>query len=546
MLVSLRIENLAVIDEVEIPFRPGLNVLTGETGVGKSMVVTALGLLLGGKGSPVLLRTGEREGSVEAVFLLEGRERALKRVLSSSGKSRAYVDGRATTLSELTSLAAQVLDIYGQDQHYLLKDPRTHLDVLDQWGGIWEERLAYQRTYGAYIDALRRLQELEARAREAQRRKEFLLFQIQELEGVGIQEGEEERLRQRRQELLERQRQLEVLQGASEAIASGLKALSQAERALERLGAQGGPFPQWAQALAELRAGLEDLSFEMERHLSQGDLDPLELERVESRLYQMERLKAKYGAREVGELLQILEVLKGELEDLEGLGDRIGGLQEELGRLEGELLGRARVLSERRREAARRLSDAMERALSELGMPQVTFLFSFREPQGEAVEKGDLRLGPLGAEEGEFLFSSNPGEEPRPLWAIASGGELSRTMLALKALSRGEGARVMVFDEIDAGIGGATAQVVGRRLRELAKRHQLLCVTHLPQIAAQAEHHLRVRKEVVGGRTRVVVEPIEGEERKWEIARMLAGDSVTDTTLKQAEELLRASSARPR
>lgn len=543
MLVSLRIENLAVIDRVEIPFRAGLNVLTGETGVGKSIVVTALGLLLGGKASAVLLRTGEREGGVEAVFRFHGKERVLRRIITSSGKARAYLDGQPITLSELASLMASCLEIYGQDQHYLLRDPRTHLEVLDSWAGLEGERRAYQRAYSRYLEVLKELEGLRARVLEAHRRREFLLMQIEELEKAGLREGEEGELKKRRQELLDRQRRLEALTAVSEGLSSALKAVAEASRLLERLGDQD-PFPRWRGALQDLKGGLEDLSFEVERSIGQLGHDPLELERIETRLFRLERLKAKYGAKDTEELLKVYVTLKRELQELEGIEDRLRELEREVKEREEEAVLRARVLSEGRRGAAERLSKAMEEALAELGMPQVTFLFAFRDPQGDIVQRGDLKLGPMGAEDGEFLFSSNPGEEPRPLWAIASGGELSRTMLALKGLSRQERPMVMVFDEIDAGIGGITAEVVGRKLRELSRRHQLLCVTHLPQIAAQADHHLRVRKEVLGGRTRVVVEPIEGEERKWEIARMLAGGSVTAITLRQAEELLQASSER--
>lgn len=537
MLVSLKIKNLAVIEEVFISFHKGFNVLTGETGVGKSMVVTALGLLLGGKAMPLLLRTGQDEGLVEAVLRLQdGREVTLTRVISRVGKSRAYVDGKAVSLNELLGTSRALIDIYGQGQHYLLKDPRTHLDFLDQWGGSLELRKAYEEAFERYRVLEREMESLERKKGEVWRRKEFLAYQIQELEKMAPKQGEEETLKQKRRELLGLQRSTEILQRALQNVEASLKELHLASKELSRL---EGSFP-FGERLKEVQVLLDDLCFEMVRQLERLRFDPQELEKVEARLYELEKLKKKYGVKETEELRETLEALREELKSYEGLDGQLEGLSKEKAELAKRLLELSRRLSLVRKEAAVKLSQEMKQSLKELGMGFVDFAFAFSPPEGEVLEVEGMKLGPLGAEEGEFVFSANPGEVPKPLSLIASGGELSRTMLALKGISLREGGKVLVFDEVDTGIGGETAQVVGRKLKELSRRHQLLCVTHLPQIAAFADWHLRVRKEVKGDRTAVVVEPVEGEERKREIARMLAGGMVTEVTLKQAEELLKA------
>jgi len=537
LLLSLKIQNLAVIDEITINFKPGFNVLTGETGVGKSMVVVALDLLVGGKGSPFLIRTGEEEGSVEAIFSVEGQKISFKRIISRKGKSRSYLNGKAVSQGELSGLCRKLLDIYGQEQHYLLRDPETHLEVFDQLANLMEERQTYRRLYEIYLELERKYQSLKLTSLESQRKREFILYQLNELESAGINPEEDEKLNERRKFLLERQKLVETLSLLREEMNTTLKGVKEALRILTRIKYLDLKFEKWIQVCEEIKASLEELGFEAEKFLSQLELDPQELDRIENRLFQLQRLKEKYGAKDLKELLEIKKTLTDELQSLENLEDRLQETKREKEQLGKELLRLAQELSEKRAEFAQKLSSRMKEALKELGMPNACFSFAFREPK-EGLEIEGVRIGAFGKEEGEFLFSANPGEEARPLWAVASGGELSRTMLALKNLSlKGEN-KVLVFDEIDTGIGGITAQVVGSKLKELAKKYQLLCVTHLPQIAAKADHHLRVKKEVVGGRTKVIVEEIQGEERKWEIARMLAGNYITPVTLKQAEELI--------
>ena len=537
MLLSLKIQNLAVIDEITINFKPGLNVLTGETGVGKSMVVVALDLLVGGKGSPFLIRTGEEEGSVEAIFFMEGQKISFKRIISRKGKSRFYLNGKNVSQAELSGLCRRFLDIYGQEQHYLLRDPETHIEVFDQLASLMEERQNYRRLYETYLELERKYQSLKFTSLESRRKREFILYQLNELDSAKINPEEDEKLPERRKLILERQKLVETLSLLREEINTTLKGLKEALRILGRIKSLDLKFEKWTQVCEEAKATLEELEFQTEKFLSQLELDPQELDRIENRLFQLQRLREKYGAKDLKELLNIKKTLTDELKGLENLEDQLKEMEKEREELGKKLLKLAHELSEKRTEFVQKLSLKMKEALKELGMPNAFFSFAFRVPK-EGLEIEGIRIGPFGKEEGEFLFSANPGEEARPLWAVASGGELSRTMLALKNLSLKGESKVLVFDEIDTGIGGIIAQVVGSKLKELAKRYQLLCVTHLPQIAAKADHHLRVKKEVVGGRTKVIVEEIQGEERKWEIARMLAGSSISPITLKQAEELI--------
>lgn len=552
MLVALRIENLAIIDELTLSLHPGFNVLTGETGVGKSIVVNALNLLLGGKPPEGLLRTGAEEGTVEALFDLSesplrekvGQEVILKRVISSKGRGRAFINGELTTLQGLSCLAEGLLDICGQQQHYLLRRPEQHLELLDRFGALLPLRRRYQDLFGELRKVRAELAELEQRRAEAERRQDFLTYQVRELEGASLDPEEEERLLQERHLLAKRQQVLEVLEGVETSLYSGegsiVEALAGAITALGRIASLDEAFCRWRSSLEEVRLLLEELCRDMRDYASRLDHDPGRLEELESRLALIGRLKRKYGTKDVKGLLEVLKGLKAELRSIEDLGGAISDRRKRLRELGEELRELATRLSEGRAEAAEALQRAMEGELKMLGMPEARFVVALKPARKEALEVGELLLGAQGAEEGEFLFSANPGEEPKPLASIASGGELSRVMLALKGISsRQQEGQTIVFDEIDAGIGGVAAETVGQRLRELARFHQVICVTHLPQIASQAHHHLRVRKFVRGGRTVTVVEPLQGEERKREIARMFAGTKVTEATLKHVEQMLK-------
>lgn len=557
MLVALRIENLAIIDELTISLHPGFNVLTGETGVGKSIVVNALNLLLGGKPPEGLLRTGAEEGSVEALFDLSesplrekvGEEVLLKRVISSKGRGRALINGELATLQGLSSLAEGLLDIYGQQQHYLLRRPEQHLELLDQFGALLPLRRRYQDLFAQLRKIMGELAELERRRAEAEQRRDFLTYQVRELEEASLDPEEEERLLQERQLLAKRQQVLEVLEGVEASLYSGegsiIEGLAGAVAALGRIASLDEAFSRWRSSLEEVRLLLEELCRDMKGYASRLDHDPGRLEEMEARLALIGRLKRKHGTKDVEGLLEVLKGLKAELRSAEDLGGAISEGRKRLREVEGELRELAIRLSEGRAEAAEALQRAMEEELKGLGMPEARFIVALKPVGKEALQVGDISLGPRGAEEGEFLFSANPGEEPKPLASIASGGELSRVMLALKGVSsRQREGQTLVFDEIDAGIGGVAAETVGQRLRELAQFHQVICVTHLPQIASQAHHHLRVRKFVREGRTVTAVEPLHGEERKREIARMFAGTKVTEATLKHVEQMLKGAGER--
>ena len=554
MLAELHIRNLAIIDELHISFSPGLNILTGETGVGKSIIVNAIQLLLGGRPQQEMVRSGEEEGMVEALFdlaaeptLLEGlrqkgiggEELVLKRLISSRGKSRAYINGELATLQMLSSVAEEVINIYGQHHAQILRRPERHLDLLDEFGGLLPLREGYQRALRELRDVLGRIREIEADRERREREKELFAFQLKELKAAHLREGEEEELRSRRSVLRNLQRIMEGARRAEEGLYSGegsaAERLTEVAGEMRRLAGLDPSLSRLKESVEGMLLEVEEAARELRRYLEGLDHDPSALEEVEGRLDELGRLKEKYRVQTVGELMAYRDRIEKELEGSLGSEEELSSLRKRREELEGRLKGMAEELSLRRREAAERLREEMERELATLGMSKSRFLVLFQE--ASPVE--DAPFGMRGAEEGEFLLSANPGEDPKPLANIASGGELSRIMLALKrVITREKKGQTLIFDEVDAGIGGRTAEVVGRKLKELSRFHQVICVTHLPQIASYGDLHLRVEKGEVGGRTVTSVRPLTEEERVEELSRLVGGTKVTAATLEHVRQMV--------
>lgn len=554
MLAELHIKNLAIIDELRISFSPGLNILTGETGVGKSIIVNAIQLLLGGRPQQEMVRSGEEEGMVEALFDLaaspalseglrgkgiEGEELVLKRLITSRGKSRAYINGELATIQMLSSVAEEVISIYGQHHAQILRRPERHLDLLDEFGGLLPLREEYQRTLRELREVSARIREIEADRERRERERELFVFQLKELKAAHLKEGEEEELREKRSVLRNLQRIMEGARRAEEGLYSGEG--SAAER-LTEVAEEMGRLSELDPSLSPLKGSVEGALLEVEeaarelrRYLEGLDHDPSALEEVEGRLDELGRLKKKYRVQTVGELIAYRDRIERELEGSLGSEEELSSLRKRKEELEGRLRGIAEELSLRRRETADRLREEMERELSTLGMSKSRFLVLFQE----VSPTEDIPFGARGAEEGEFLLSANPGEEPKPLANIASGGELSRIMLALKrVITKERKGQTLIFDEVDAGIGGRTAEVVGRKLKELSRFHQVICVTHLPQIASYGDLHLRVEKGEVGGRTVTSVRPLTEEERVEELSRLVGGTKVTAATLEHVRQMV--------
>jgi DNA repair protein RecN (Recombination protein N) len=555
MLKLLRINNIALIPSLELELGPGLVLLTGETGAGKSIVIDALSLVLGERASPELIRSGEERATVEAVVEIdgagelleerglpaEGDEIVVRREVHATGKGRASVNGALVPVSLLRELSPRLAVIHGQHEPQGLVDAATHLDVLDHFAGVDEGRglHEYFRDLRAAQDALERLR---GDRREAERRREVLEFQAEEIERAGLVPGEEESLR------LEKARQanagrLASLCGEAYALlydeeAAVLSRLAQAYRRVEELAVIDLEFRPHVEGKPEVLARLEDLALRLRDYRDELEVSPGRLDEIESRLSSLERLKKKYGAS-VDEVIGFGARCRRELEGLLDPEGQERHLLERCDGLSAAYLERARAVSRTRRKAALDLRARIQAELAELAMEKTRFDVAFSPPDAEAAAADPAQWTERGLERAEFLLSPNPGEELRPLAKIASGGELSRLMLAVKSVvGRDAPGMTLVFDEVDSGIGGRVAEVVGRKLKALSARRQVLCVTHLPQIAAFADQHLAVRKRVEKGRTLTFVQPLTGDARVEEVARMLGGETITATGRDHAREML--------
>ncbi len=539
MLTHLRVQSLAIIDELEVAFGPGLNVVTGETGAGKSILVAALQLVLGARGRPELVRTGAERAEVEALFDVRadpgaqeravalgfdaGAELLIRRVVEAEGRSRAYVNGRLATNSQLVALAAGLVDISSQHEHHSLVDPASHVGYLDAYAGIQAEVGQLTQAWRAWKDLADQLDALLARVRED--RGDLVRFQLGELERAEISPDETaEATRLRHASALG-----DLCARAEERLYAGDGAVTTLlSRVTADLDAALRFDPSLAPLAEQVRgagAELDDAARTLGRYARSVRADPTRLAELDERLHEQKRLHRKFG----DDLDAARARLRAELAELDSAGQRVSELEAARGAHREDVERRARHLSERRRAEARTLGDAITDELASLGM-------------GEArvdVAIADAGLGASGVDRVEFLIATNRGEDPRPLRKVASGGELSRALLAVKRVLASMGpVGVYVFDEVDSGVGGAVADVIGAKLAEVARHHQVLCITHLPQIASRGDRHFHVAKDVAGDRTRSRIRRLEGEQRVEEIARMLGGTRVSETTRGAARELL--------
>jgi DNA repair protein RecN (Recombination protein N) len=539
MLRFLRIRNLAVIEAVEVEFEAGFNVLTGETGAGKSILVEAVGLLLGARASADLVRTGEAHAAIEAIFEHDGEEIVIRRELTSQGRSRSFIGGALATAGALRDLSRKVVELHGQHEHQALLDPATHLPVLDEYADLRE--VAGRVSEGwVEVRALRdQLERSRMDDREKAARLDLITFQLGEIDKAAPRDGEDEALTATRQVLASAERVQRLCQESYTALyENDLSVLASLAGVWKRVGelAEIDPqFSSYVEARDGIKGQLEDLAFFLRSYGESVDSSPRRLQEVEDRLALLERLKRKYGPS-LDEVIARGRSLTREQELLTDAGARAEDLQHALDKASGRYLSAARELSRRRRESAGPFAREVEALLAELAMARTRFEVRFN-----AVELGPEEWGDAGIDRGEFYVSPNPGEELRPLARIVSGGELSRVMLALKTMAAGnDPGKTLIFDEVDAGIGGRVADVVGMRLRALGERFQVLCITHLPQIAAQATTHFRIEKNVRAGRTLTSVEQLSAAPRVEEIARMIGGNVVTDAVRATAMELLGA------
>jgi len=537
MLRYLSIEHLAVIERLEIDFDAGFNVLTGETGAGKSILVEAVGLLLGGRASSELVRTGEDTATIQALFDVDGNEVIVRRELTAQGRSRAFVNGALATAGALKDLAARLIEIHGQHEHQGLLVPESHLDLLDAYAGFESRR---EEAAGAFqrLGALRaELETLRLDERQKLARVDLLTFQRDEITQAAPRAGEDEDLVAERSRLVNAGKLLqlsaEAYQTLYEQDGAVLSGLATVWKRVADLAALDPRAAAYEESRAAITSQLEDLAYFLRDYAEGIDASPGRLQEVEDRLALLERLKRKHGPM-LTDVLEHRDACVRELTLLANADERAAEVETALQAAEREYLDLAQRLSAERREAATKFAKDLVHVVAGLAMERTRFEVRFNAEPLPAAE-----WGPRGVDRAEFFVSPNPGEDLRPLARIVSGGELSRLMLAIKTLTarKGRGA-TLIFDEVDAGIGGHTADVVGRRLQDLAREYQVLCITHLPQIAAHGDVQYHISKQVRGGRTVTRVARLDTAARETELARMIAGDAATSRMRASAAEML--------
>lgn len=563
MLVELRVENYAVIDQVVVEFGPGLNLLTGETGAGKSILIDALALLMGDKASPEVVRHGAEKAVISCVFQAERAQ--IARILDENGlesaseelilkreigtRNRVWINNQPATVSVLKQLAPELAAIHAQNETVLAFDPPARLQLLDAYAAISTEPLSQR--YSRWKELRARIDELERSEQDRLRLVDLWAFQKREIDAAKLIAGEDERLETERRVLMNAEKLYSLANSAYDLLyespTSVLSTLRTAMRQVEDLAKYDSQFEQFLKTLYSAKADIEDVSASARDYADKIDASPERLAEIEERLATIDRLRRKYGSN-VEEILAFAEDLTQKLNEVENRDEILRALRKQLEAAATEYLTEAQSISRARATAARKLEKIAEAEINELAM-KARFHVEVRTSEEEA------NWSPTGLDSIAYLIATNAGEPLSPIEKIASGGELSRVMLALKASvesgttrpngngkpKRSKSERTLVFDEIDTGIGGRAAEAVGKKLKSLGAHSQVLCVTHLPQIASFADHHLLIEKHISGSRTRTTIRPLDANERREEVARMLSGAKLTDASLKHAEQMLKAN-----
>jgi DNA repair protein RecN (Recombination protein N) len=553
MLLELRIKNFAIIDELSLSFSKGFNILTGETGAGKSIILNAVHLLLGDKTNEEWIRSSEEEASVEALFDISGNLEAkgkikdkaphlkgegeedslfIRRVVSRSGRGKVFINGNLATLGVLSEVGEGLLSIYGQHEHQSLQRVETHIDILDEFGGLFGLREQFQKQYQEFASLSEEVEKIQAEKERRARERELMAFQSKEIEASGIQTGEEASLKEERTLLTHAKKLMDFAHVSEETLYSDEgSAIERIQRILHQgreMAAIDSFLSAPLKALESTLIQLEEVALVLRDYSRRVEINPRRLDEIENRLEEIDRLKRKYGST-AEEVLSFKRRTDEALKSFTSDEERLSQLEGRLEPLRQAVSDLGKRLSKKRREVALELKKSVEKELNSLGMKKTVF----------EIHLDSAALSLKGGDRVEFLISPNVGEEVKPLAKIASGGELSRMMLAMKRiLAKVGGRQVLVFDEVDSGIGGAMAEVVGKKLRELSRHHQVICVTHLPQIACFADRHHHVRKEVKTGRTMTLVDRLGQEAVVDEIARMLGGVKVTEKTRAHAKEMI--------
>lgn len=553
MIRSLHIKNLATIEEIELPLQDGFTILTGETGAGKSIIIDGIRLILGEKSSPDMIRTGKKETSVEVIFPFhqaiadfkdyfpeKEEEMFLQRKVPAKGTGKAYINGIHVPNRKLKELGVTLVDIYGQNDHVFLLNLEYQLNYLDDFAGAFALKKDVSQLARELKKILKEKTELEEKEKEREQRLDFLEFQIKEIEGAQLKPGEEEELRNTRNILKNAEKIGSLVENALSISYSHENSISsllaQLQNTVHDLVDFDKTFKETETAINQFSITIQEFSDFLFKFQQKQDAAPERLEELEERLSQIEKLKRKYG-RNIEEILSHLGKAKQEYEELSTSQEKLEDLDKEIQKIFNEYKSHAEKLSDLRKNNAVKLEKDVEKEISLLGMKKARFKIKIETTplKPESIES----VKESGTEEVEFLISPNPGEDLRPLRKVASGGELSRVMLALKTIGEETDTfKTMIFDEIDSGIGGKTAEFVAQKLMQLSRTHQVICITHLPQIASFATHHYKIDKKIDKERTFTSVKKLSFEERVTEIARLLSGTRITETTLKNAREML--------
>ena len=566
MLAHLVIRNFAIIDHLEIPLKSGFTVLTGETGAGKSIIIDALNLLLGGRASTEVIRTDEQQAVVEGIFeptgaaaehvaeLLDVRgiefddQLIIRRIVSREGRNKVFINGSLTTVSNLAEIARDLVDISGQHEHYSLVRVDEHIELVDSFADAADELAQMDLAFRKIRRLRREISSLRKDDRDRLHRIDFLQFQVAEIDSAELERGEEEEHEQEVERLKYAERIADAVSAATlhlhDAGDSAVEQLGRALAALRRVAEHDAPLQEFAQRLDEINTVTTDLFRDIQAYEDDTDLDADtgRLDALIERLEEIKKLRRKHGST-VGEILDRADEMRQELHRLKHSEEEVEHLELELDEARQKAWTIARKLSQKRRDAALKLQQRIESELADLNMGRAQFEIAFEPPQLPSTSAPDTDDGPpltaRGFDTVEFLLAPNPGEAPRPLANIASGGELSRIMLAIKSvLVDRDRVSTYIFDEIDTGIGGTTADVVGEKIVATSKAHQVLCITHLASIASRGDHHYLVEKTLVDDRTRSTIRPLDDEERVEAIALMLGGARVTAKTRDAARDLL--------
>ncbi len=551
MLIELKIRDFAIIDDLTISFDGGMNILTGETGAGKSIIIDAVNLILGGRGSTDYIRTGCPEASIEALFDIGANDAAknalrelgyrpaheliIKRRLLATGKSKVIINDSFSTVNTLSRITPLIINVYGQNEHQELLNKEKHLDMLDEFAGVTTLTSVYKVTFSALQEVEEKLSDLKSAAENKDKEIGFIEYQLSEIAAAKIEAGEEDELIRGREIINNAQKILDTCSFGFEQLyqkAGSVNAiLSEVLSRLESVKALDSSFENYHNEIKEAVYSLEDAAFFFRDYPKQVDFSGSSIDDIESRLNVISGMKKKYGGT-VDSIFNTKIELERRLNELKSVTQSCEELEARRAKLFAQAQAEAKKLSVRRKKSAGAMTAKMERELKSLGMAHAGFFAKF-------AEKDEAALTDTGTDEVEFYFSANPGEDDKPLMKVASGGELSRIMLALKNITTsGEAPVTLIFDEVDAGIGGKTAHIVGAKLKALSSKDQVICITHLPQIASYSDSHYFVTKAQREGRTITKVVRLTDDERVCEVARLLSGEAVTDHSLRHAADMI--------